>query len=81
MPEKHSTATARKRELRGWHALVLLVLLSPLLIPLLAVLGAAWLAGAFALHLLTLILWLPSGRRVLFVYSNGPEWNRTTSVA
>jgi hypothetical protein len=29
---------------------------------------------ALALHVLTLVAWAPSGRRVLFVYSNSPVW-------
>jgi hypothetical protein len=74
MPENQSTKAKRKRGLNGWPALVLLLVLSPLLLPLLVVLVVSWLAGALALHLLTLIVWLPAGRRVLFVYSNSPIW-------
>ena len=74
MPEKQSTKATRRRGLNGWPALVLLLLLSPLLLPLLVVLAVAWVAGALALHLLTLIVWLPAGRRVLFVYSDSPIW-------
>ena len=76
MPENQSAKAKRKRGLNGWPALVLLLLLSPLLLPLLVVLVVSWLAGALALHLLTLIVWLPAGRRVLFVYSNSPTWKR-----
>ena len=76
MPENQSLTAKRKRGLSGWPALVLLLLLSPLLLPLLVVLVVAWLVGALALHFLILILWLPAGRRVLFVYSNSPTWKR-----
>ena len=74
MPENQSTKAKRKRGLSGWPALVLLLLLSPLLLALLTILLVAWVTGALALHLLTLIVWLPAGRRVLFVYSNSPVW-------
>jgi hypothetical protein len=52
-------------------------LVIPLLLvalPLIVVLAIAWVVGAVALHLLTLILWIPLGRRVLFVHSNSPVW-------
>jgi len=55
-------------------ALLLLILLLPLLLPFLLIVAVAWVVGALALHLLTLIVWLPVGRRVLFIYSDSPVW-------
>jgi hypothetical protein len=81
MPENQSTKAKQKRGLSGWPALVLLLLLSPLLLPLLILFGVAWVAGALALHLLTLIIWIPTGRRVLFVYSNSPIWKAHIETA
>jgi hypothetical protein len=50
------------------------VLLSPLLLFFALVVLMTWALGALVLHLLTLIVWLPVGRRVLFVYSDSPTW-------
>lgn len=78
MSENQNVQAKRERSRSRWLGLALLLVLSPLLISLIAVLAAvlalAWVAGAIALHLLTLLLWLPVGRRVLFVYSNSPVW-------
>jgi len=74
MPENQSVQAKRERSRSTWFGLALLLVLSPLLFPLIAVVAVAWIAGAVALHLLTLLLWLPVGRRVLFVYSNSPVW-------
>jgi hypothetical protein len=74
MPENQRVQTKHERSRNSWFGLALLVVLSPLLVPLIAILALAWVAGAVALHLLTLLLWLPAGRRVLFVYSNSPVW-------
>jgi hypothetical protein len=45
-----------------------------LLFPLGVVFLASWLIAALALHLALLLLWLPRGRRVLFVTSDSPHW-------
>ena len=74
MPENQSVQAERERSTSTWSGLALLLVLSPLLFPLIVVVALAWIAGAVALHLLTLVLWLPAGRRVLFVYSNSPVW-------
>jgi len=74
MPENQSAEGKQKRVKNSWLALALLVVLSPLLVPLVIVLALAWVTGAVALHLLALILWVPAGRRVLFVYSDSPIW-------
>ena len=74
MPENQSAQAKRERSRSSWFGLALLLVLSPLLLPLIAVLALAWIVGAVALHLLTLLFWLPAGRRVLFVYSNSPLW-------
>jgi hypothetical protein len=74
MPENQSAEAKRQRGRSNWLGLLLLALLSPLLLPLLLLAGLARLIGALALHLLTLIIWIPVGRRVLFVYSDSPVW-------
>lgn len=45
-----------------------------LLFPLGVVFMTGWLLATLALHLALLVLWLPRGRRVLFVYSDSPRW-------
>ena len=52
----------------------LLIPLLVLLLPWFVALALAWVVSAVALHLLMLILWIPAGRRVLFVHSNSPVW-------
>jgi hypothetical protein len=52
----------------------LLIPLLLLLLPLIVVVALVWVVSAVALHLLTLILWIPARRRVLFVHSNSPVW-------
>jgi hypothetical protein len=49
---------------------LVVVLLSPLLLPLMLAYGVY----AILLHLLLWLLWSPAGTRVLFVYSNSPVW-------
>jgi hypothetical protein len=49
---------------------LVVVLLSPLLLPLVLAYGVY----AILLHLLLWLLWSPAGTRVLFVYSNSPVW-------
>jgi hypothetical protein len=51
-------------------AAALLILASPLV--LVALIGRLVVGGV--LHTLTLLLWLPRGRRVVFVYSESPQW-------
>ncbi len=45
-----------------------------LLFPLGVLFMVGWLLATIALHLALLVLWLPRGRRVLFVYSDNPRW-------
>ncbi len=63
-----------KVRLRDWSGRLVLglvvVLISPLLLPFLLVYGLY----AFLLHVLLWLLWGLTGRRVLFVYSNSPVW-------
>src|SRR5262245_55340752 len=73
MPEHHSAEARGRRGRNRWLG-VLLILFSPLLALLVLIVGASWVVGALALHLLTLICWVPVGRRVLFVYSDSPQW-------
>jgi hypothetical protein len=45
-----------------------------LLFPLGVAFLAGWLLASIAVHLALLVLWLPRGRRVLFVTSDDPRW-------
>ncbi len=45
-----------------------------LLFPLGVMFIAGWLLATIALHLALLVLWLPRGRRVVFVTSDNPRW-------
>jgi len=74
MPESPSAGAKQRRVKNSWLALAVLIVLSPLLVALIVVFAVAWAMSAVALHLLALILWVPVGRRVLFVYSNSPIW-------
>lgn len=51
-----------------------IILLLPFLIPLVLLFGFWHIGRALIFHTLLLALWLPRGRRVLFVYSNSPNW-------
>lgn len=48
----------------------MLVLLSPLIL----LLAVIWFVAAVVLHLATVLLWVPRGRKVVFVYSDSPVW-------
>jgi hypothetical protein len=50
------------------------ILLLPLVIPIALLFGVVHAAKAVTLHTLLLALWAPGDRRVLFVYSNSPNW-------
>ena len=63
-----------KARLQHWGARVLLTLVIVLCIPLLILLVFAYGLFAVLLHILLWIFWSPSGKRVLFVYSNSPVW-------
>lgn len=62
----------RRLRHRGGRVLLALVVVvcSPLLLPLLVVYGLY----ALLLHVAVWLLWSPAGRRVLFIYSNSPVW-------
>lgn len=49
---------------------ILLVALLPILIPI----GILWVLYAVMLHLSIWLLWSTRGRRVVYVYSNSPNW-------
>jgi hypothetical protein len=63
-----------KMQLRRWRGRIVfalvVVVLSPVVLPLLVVYGLY----ALLLHVLVWLLWTPAGKRVLFVYSNSPVW-------
>jgi hypothetical protein len=70
--EAHDTERQGKR-LRPWQrGLILLGLL--VLLPIVLLVLAAYGIAALLLHLALWVVWVPSGRRVLFVYSNSPVW-------
>jgi hypothetical protein len=46
----------------------------PVLLPVWIIAGALFLWLALAIHLAVLLWWVPKGRRVIFVYSNSPNW-------
>jgi len=74
MPENCGAEAKRQRGRTNRLALLLLALLSPLVLLNVLLVGVARLIGALVLHLLTLTIWIPVGRRVLFVYSDSPVW-------
>jgi hypothetical protein len=43
-------------------------------VPLALAVGGIYLVVALLLHIAVVALWMPRGRRVLFVYSNSPIW-------
>ena len=61
------------RKTRPWTNIVGLATVF-LLFPLGVAFMVGWLLASLALHLALLVLWLPRGRRVLFVYSDSPRW-------
>lgn len=56
------------------HALLLLILL-PIILPLALLALAFYVPHRLALYLLVWVLWLPRGKKVLFVYSDSPIWH------
>lgn len=64
--------TARRKN----HPVTIVVGLATvfLLFPLGVAFMVGWLLATIALHLALLVLWLPRGRRVLFVTSDNPTW-------
>ena len=65
----------RAKRLKPWQLALILpavVLLLPIVLLALAAYGIA----ALFLHLALWLVWVPSGRRVLFVYSNSPVWQQ-----
>jgi hypothetical protein len=61
------------RRQRTWGTFAGIALLIVFL-PLVLVLLLLWFVAAIGLHLLTLVMWSPRGRNVLFVYSDSPVW-------
>ena len=66
---------------RLWNA-ALVVLLLPIILPLALITLALYLPYRAALCMLVWILWLPTGKDVLFVYSDSPIWHEymTTQI-
>ena len=60
--------------LEHWSRRVLLALVVVACSPLLALLVLAYGLYGLSLHVLVWLLWIPAGKRVLFVYSNSPLW-------
>ena len=64
---------AEIRHQRTWGTIAGMALLIVLL-PLVLILLLLWFAAAVGLHVITLVMWSPRGRNVLFVYSDSPVW-------
>ena len=58
------------RDIKRTTVWLIVFVLSPLLLVILFLYGAA----ALLLHMALWLVWGPLGRRVLFVYSNSPVW-------
>ncbi len=70
MCEIQSSAARHGRQVSGLRGLVFLVLLVPV-----ALIRMICLAlRVLIIHLAVLLLWMPRGRSVLFVYSESPNW-------
>ena len=63
----------RRHKQMIWGTLILLVL-SPVLIPLVVILVVAYLLKKMLLHVLAWLVWNTRGIRVLYVYSNSLHW-------
>jgi hypothetical protein len=78
MPENQSPAAQRQRRQSDIIGIGFLILMIPILlvtvVPMVIVVGGIYLFVALMLHIAVVLLWLPRGRRVLFVYSNSPIW-------
>jgi hypothetical protein len=73
MPDKDGHAIPRGR-IGNIVPLAIIVLLSPILIPVLAIIGIVWFLVLISLHIAVLLFWAPRSRRLLFVYSDSPNW-------
>src|SRR5215469_5805504 len=60
----------------------LLVLLTPIILPLMVVGVSLYVLNKLTIYLLVWVLWLPKGKDVLLVYSDSPIWHEymTTQV-
>ena len=78
MPENQSPAARRQRRWSDIIGMGFLILMFPVLlltvVPMVVVVGGVYLILAVLLHIAIMVLWLPRGRKVLFVYSNSPVW-------
>jgi hypothetical protein len=78
MPENQSPAARRQRRQSDIVGMVFLILMLPILlvtvVPMVIVVGGIYLFVAVLLHIAVVLLWLPRGRSVLFVYSDSPIW-------
>lgn len=78
MAENQSPAARRNRRVSDIIGMGLLILMIPVLLVtivlMVVVVGGIYLVLVVLLHIAVLVLWLPRGRRVLFVYSNSPVW-------
>jgi hypothetical protein len=70
MPDNKKSEIRRQRTWGMIAGITLLIVFSPVLLMLLLF----WFAGAIGLHVMTLVMWSPRGRNVLFVYSDSPVW-------
>jgi hypothetical protein len=70
MPDNRAPNALRRRTWAIIFGFALLILLSPVLL----MASLLWFLAAISLHVVTLIVWSPRGRRVLFVYSDSPVW-------
>ena len=67
-------ARRKQRLLPKLLTVVVFVLLCPLILPLVALGLSLFLLHRAVLYLLVWLLWLPSGKDTLFVYSDSPIW-------
>ncbi len=60
--------------LKQWIILAVVILFLPLLLGLALIYGLAWFIQGAWLGLRVRLQWYPQGKRMLFVYSNSPNW-------
>lgn len=70
MTKKKSTRDQR----RALWGTIIIIVLAPVLIPLVLLIILAYLVLAVLLHVLAWLVWNTRGIRLLYVYSNSPNW-------